>query len=157
MTASTVARHPGEGTAYWLLGGLYEVMASSEETGGASTIMRITTPPGTGPPPHTHPGGEAVLVLDGSLRYHIAGETHEGGAGSFFSIPEGVVEHFEATGDTPLQVLVVYTPGGIEAFFAEVGEPAAARTLPPPADGPPDFAAIVAAGARHGMDILTPA
>ncbi len=156
MTASTVVRQPGAAGAYWLLGGLYEVLASSEETGGVSTIMQITTPPGTGPPPHTHPGAEAVLVLEGSLRYHIAGETHEGGPGSFFSIPEGVVENFEATGDTPLKVLVVYTPGGIEQFFAEVGEPAGAHTLPPPPDGPPDFEAIVAAGQRHEMNILMP-
>ncbi len=157
MAGTTVVRAPGEGTAYWLLGGLYEVLASSEETGGVSTIMQITTPSGTGPPPHTHPGGEAVLVLEGSLRYHIGGEVHEGGPGSFFSIPEGVVERFEATGDGPLKVMVVYTPGGIEQFFAEVGEPAATRTLPPPPDGPPDMEAIVAAGARHGMHILVPA
>ncbi len=157
MAASTVVRGPGEGTAYWLLGGLYEVLASSDETGGVSTIMRITTPSGTGPPPHTHPGGEAVLVVEGSLRYHIGGEVHQGGPGSFFSIPEGVVEHFEATGDSPLTVLVVYTPGGIDRFFAEVGEPAGSYELPPPAEGPPDFDAIVAAGAQHGTNILAPA
>ncbi|MGH2728999.1 MAG: cupin domain-containing protein [Actinomycetota bacterium] len=156
MAGEVVSRKPGEGTALWMLGGLYEVKAASDETGGRVTAMEMTIPSGMGPPPHTHPGGEAVYVLEGTLDYHIGDETVSGGPGSFFYVPEGTVEHFEATGDTPLRVLVIYTPGGIDKFFSEVGEPAAAREIPPPSDEPPDFERIAAAGARYGMDIQTP-
>jgi hypothetical protein len=45
-------------------------------------------------------------------------------------------------------------PGG--RFAAEAGEPAGARTLPPPPAGPPDFAALAQAAARHGITILAP-
>jgi quercetin dioxygenase-like cupin family protein len=115
-----------------MLGGLYEVKAASAETGGALTAMEMTMPAGMGPPPHTHPGTESVYILEGTLRYHIGDETVEAGPGSFFDISEGVLENFEPTSD--VRVLVIYTPGGIDEFFAEAGEPAARREVP--AGGP---------------------
>jgi quercetin dioxygenase-like cupin family protein len=151
MAGETVVRNSGEGMAYWMLGGLYEVKASSRETGGAMTVMQMTLPAGMGPPPHMHPGTETVFVLDGRLRYHIAGETFEGEAGAFFHIPEGVLENFEPVTDT--RVLVVYTPGGIENFFAEAGETAERRELPPPPTAPPDIERLAAIGEKHGMRI----
>lgn len=154
--ATTIARKADEGTALWFLGGLYEVRVSGEESDGALTVMQITTPPGFGPPPHTHPGGEVVCVLEGTLTYHIGDETVEGTPGSVFHIAAGTTEWFEPTGSTPLKVLATYTPGGIDEFFREVGEPALSRTLPPPATEMPDLARIVETAARYGMVIEPP-
>ncbi len=56
-----------------------------------------------------------------------------------------------------MRLLVVYTPGGIEQFFQEVGEPAQAREIPPPPDTPPDLEGIIAAAERHGMRMRPPA
>lgn len=156
MAQTTVARKPGEGTAWWLLGGLYEVKVTGEETGGAMTVMEITVPAGMGPPPHTHDGSEVVYVLEGTVAYHIAGETVEGGPGAVFHLAPGTVEWFEPAGEA-VRVLVVYAPGGVDRFFAEVGEPAAARTLPPPPATPPDLPRVAAAAARYGMRIQPPA
>ena len=154
MPDETVVRQPNEGRAYAMLGGVYEVKVSSEESDGAMTIMEMLIPPGAAPPPHTHPGTETVYVLEGNLRYHIGGETFEGGAGAIFHIPEGVVENFEPL--TQSRILVVYKPGGIENFFAEAGEPADAGVLPPPPDGPPDLERLIEIGGRHGMKIAPP-
>lgn len=55
MGASNVVSKRGEGQAFWMLGGLYEVRVPSEATNGALTVMEMTIPPGMGPPPHTHP------------------------------------------------------------------------------------------------------
>jgi quercetin dioxygenase-like cupin family protein len=156
MPEEVIVRKPDEGTAYWMLGGLYEVKASGSETGGAATIMEMTLPAGSGPPPHTHPGSESVYVLEGQLRYNINGEDFEGGPGSFFHIPKGVVENFEPAGDSPARILVVYTPGGIDQFFAEVGEIATTRAIPPPLEEAPDLETVAAAGAKYGMDIQIP-
>ena len=155
MASESVVRNPGEGKAFWMLGGLYEVKAASDETGGAMTTIEMTLPGGIGPPPHTHPGTESVYVLEGNLRYHIAGETFEGGPGSFFHIPEGVLENFEPV--THARLLVVYRPGGIEEFFAEAGEPAERREVPPAPTAPPDIDRLVAIGEKHGMEIARPA
>jgi quercetin dioxygenase-like cupin family protein len=154
MADKTVVRNPGEGKAFWMLGGLYELKAAADETNGAVTVMEMTIPAGNGPPPHTHPGAEAVYVLEGTIRYHIAGDTVEGGPGSFFYIPEGTLENFEPTSE--VRLLVIYLPGGVEGFFAEAGEEAAERKLPPPPSSPPDMEKLAAIGERHGMRIQLP-
>jgi quercetin dioxygenase-like cupin family protein len=154
MAGGTVVRDRDVGDAVWMLGGRYEVKASSEETDGAMTVMEMWMPAGMGPPPHTHPGTESVYVLEGRLRYHIDGQTFEGTPGSFFHIPAGTLEFFEPIEE--LRVLVTYAPGGIEKFFAEAGEPARSPGLPPAPDGPPDIERIASIAARYGMDIQQP-
>ena len=155
MAGNVAVRQPGEGAAYWMLGGLYEVKVGSEDSGGVVTVMEMTIPAGMGPPPHTHPGGESVYVLEGKIRYHIAGETHEGGPGSSFHVPEETEENFEPIEDSRL--LVVYTPGGIESFFADAGEPAERREVPPPPSEPPDIDRLMEIGEKHGVRISRPA
>lgn len=155
MAGTIIARKPAEGDAFWFLGGLYEVKASSVETGGEMVIMQMTMPAGMGPPPHTHPGAETVYVLDGTLRYHIGDETVEGEPGSIFRVPAGVWERFEPT--STARVLVVYTPAAdIDGFFAEVGERAPVRDLPPPSAEPPDIQRIITTGARYGLVMRPP-
>ncbi|WP_214320813.1 cupin domain-containing protein [Nonomuraea sediminis] len=147
MADTVIARKPGEGDAFWMLGGLYEVKAAGSETNGALTIMEMTIPVGGGPPSHTHPGGESVYVLDGTIRFHIGQETVEGGPGSFFYIPEGTWENFEPT--STARVLVIYNPGGMDEFFAEIGERAPAHQ--PPSAAPTDLSMLIAAADRYGM------
>jgi quercetin dioxygenase-like cupin family protein len=155
MADTTVIRQPGEGTAYWMLGGLYELKAGGDQTGNAVSIFEMTIPAGSGPPPHTHAGGEAVYVLEGNIRYHIEDEVHEGGPGSFFYIPEGTWENFEPT--SQVRLLVIYMPGGVaEDFFAEAGEEAAKHELPPPMTEAPDIAAIINTAEKYGMKMKPP-
>jgi quercetin dioxygenase-like cupin family protein len=152
--ADAIARKDDESRALWFLGGLYEILVSAEETGGKVTVMRMTAPAGTGSPPHTHPGEEALYVLEGELNVHIGDEVVSAKPGSSFYFPAGTREFFEAV--TQATVLVTYTPGGVDQFFTEVGEPAGTRTLPPPSNEPPDFERIVRVAADHGMDIALP-
>jgi quercetin dioxygenase-like cupin family protein len=154
MADETVVRQPGEGKAIWMLGGLYEVKAAGDETGGRLTVMEMTIPAGMGPPSHTHTGGEAVYVLEGTVVYHIGDEAIEGGPGSFFYVPEGTWENFEPT--STMRVLVIYAPGGIDGFFAEAGEEASSREIPPPPDSQPDPEELAAIGARYGVGIEPP-
>ncbi|MFE2287864.1 cupin domain-containing protein [Streptomyces sp. NPDC059443] len=150
MAEKTIALKDGEGRSFWVMNGLYTVKAATEETGGALAVIEFTVPAGWGPPTHTHNGSESVLVLEGRILFHIDGETVEGGPGSFFHIPEGVWERFEPLETTRL--LITYAPGGgIDEFFAEVGEPATSHELPPVTE--PDVAKIVEAAARYGMQM----
>ena len=52
--------------------------------------------------------------------------------------------------------LTLHVPAGFEQFATEVGQPAQAITLPPPPAGPPDFAVLARAAARHQITILAP-
>lgn len=152
--ASSIARKADESRALWFLGGLYEILIAGDETDGQQTVMRFTAPPGVGSPPHTHPGDETLYVLDGEIEVHIGDDVVAASAGAIFHFPAGTREFFTAT--TTATIMAVYTPGGVDKFFAEVGEPAPSRTLPPPPDGPPDFAHIVQVAANYGMNIDGP-
>jgi quercetin dioxygenase-like cupin family protein len=154
MADQVVVRGPGEGNALWMLGGLYEVKAASQETGGGMTAMEFTVPVGAGPPPHAHDCAEALYVLEGTAQFHVDGRTVDAGPGSFFYFPAGTTETFEPT--SQLRVLVIYGRGGMDEFFAEAGEPAASREIPPPLDGPPDIDRLAAIGAKYGLELRAP-
>ncbi|MGB2874472.1 MAG: cupin domain-containing protein [Gaiellaceae bacterium] len=157
MAGKTVVRKSGEGDAIWMLNSLYEVKAAADETGGELTAMEMTLPPGMGPPPHEHEAGESVYVLEGRIRYHIGGETHEGGPGTFFYVPAGVEENFEPADENPLRLLVIYTPGGMDKFFSEAGEPAERREIPAPSSTPPDLERLASLAEKHGLHLKVPA
>jgi quercetin dioxygenase-like cupin family protein len=155
MGATQAVRAAGEGRAVWLLGGRYTVKVSGEESGGEATVMEMWMHAGSGPPPHNHPGGEALYVLEGTLEHHLGDKVIPAGPGDFFFIPAGTDEFFVATSE--LKVLITYTPGGIDQFFLEVGETPTNDGLPAPMQGPPPpefIERLVSTAARYGMNIL---
>ena len=154
MSGKAVVKDPGKAQSIWMLGGLYEVLVSSDETNGKTTVMHFTIPVGAAPPLHRHDVDETIYVLEGTLNYNIGGETFEGGPGSIFYIPAGTEENFEPT--SAIKLLVHYEPGGIDKFFAEAGEPATAREVPPAPTSPPDIARLAEIGARNGLHLVPP-
>ena len=147
-----VLRTETHGDAYWMLGGLYEVLASAEDTEGSATVMRMTIPVGAGPLPRPHPGTESVYVVEGTARFHVNGESHDAGPGTFLHFPPGTLETFVPT--STVRLLVIYRPGGVEHFFAEAGEPAPRRrVVPPSADAAPYLARLAEIGERYGTQI----
>jgi quercetin dioxygenase-like cupin family protein len=151
--AKAIVHKPGEGKAFWMLGGLYEVLLSSEETNGEATIVQMTMPPGMGPPPHIHHGvAETVYVVDGTITLDVDGQKIEAGPGTLFRVPPDTKERFEPK--TKARVIVTYEPGGMEKFFAEAGETAQRREVPPPPSAPPDFAKLAKIGTRYALELL---
>ena len=153
-TEKALIRKRGEGSAIWMLGGLYEVKLSADETGGALTFMEFTIPVGMGPPVHTHEQDEVVYILEGTATYHLGDQVTEVGPGSTVFIPKGTAETFEPK--TTLRMLAIYSPGGADRFFAEAGEPAQSRELPPPPSAPPDIEKLAAIGKRYGLELMGP-
>jgi mannose-6-phosphate isomerase-like protein (cupin superfamily) len=137
-----------------MLGGLYEVKVSSDDSGGAMTVMEMTIPEGSGPPPHVHNCAELVHVVEGRARFHADGETVEAGAGAMLHFAEGTEETFEPIGQVKL--MLVYTPGGIDRFFSEAGEPAQRREIPPPMQAPPDLERLGAIAEKYGLELRVP-
>ena len=155
MPGKSVTRRSGEGEALWLLGGLYEVKVSSQDSGGTTTVMEISIPEGAGPPPHTHDAEETAVILEGRVRYHVGDQTTEVGPGTVLFFPRGTEEWFEPLAGGA-RTLAIYSPGGIDNFFREFGEPAARRELPPPMEAPPDFARLAALAEKHGLHMRQP-
>src|SRR5690242_20366354 len=139
----------------WSFNMLMDVKATAGDTNGALSVIDTWLTPAANPPMHVHHGGdEAFLVLEGELEFFLAGqEPRRARAGDFVFGPRGVPHRFEVR--TPeARVVVLGTPGGAERFFAAMGEPAAAATLPVPQ--PPDVERVVAVAAEHGVEILPP-
>jgi quercetin dioxygenase-like cupin family protein len=140
----------------WFLDGLMLVNADGARTGGAFSLIEGHVPHGPASPLHVQPGGdETFYVLEGEIAFHVDGETRVVGAGGSAFIPRGTPHAYAVTSPSA-RVLVLDTPAGHEDFFRAVGRPAAARTLPPAADGPPDMAAMAAAAEAAGFEILGP-
>ena len=144
---------------YHLLGSLIEFHAFPDETGGGCGIVEILTAPGTGAPPHKHPGeDENFFVLDGQFEFDLDGKKLDVGAGDFVKIPDGRVHAFKCVGDKPGRLLNVTSPGTMhEAFFTKAGDPVPEGTVEfPAADGPPDLDRIMTIADRIGLTILRP-
>lgn len=155
-TAVPIVAGPGEGEHLWFLGNLVTVVVSAPETGGRLAVLEHLSPRGTGSPLHVHHReDEWFHVLEGELTVWVDGRVHVVPGGGFVFLPAGRPHTFLVTSETA-HFLVVTGPGGFEGFVREVGVPAPRREIPPPSAEPPDVAALTAAAARYGVDIIGP-
>lgn len=147
---------PGEGEALWFLGILATVKSSAETTGGAVAVIEHLAPRGSGSPLHVHGReDEWFYVLDGELTFWVGGEVSVAPAGTFVFGPKGIPHTFIVSSEEA-RFLLVTEPAGFEQFMRAVGEPAARLEIPPPATEPPDVAALTAAAAEYGIEIVGP-
>jgi quercetin dioxygenase-like cupin family protein len=155
MTRSVISG-PDTQAAIWFLGALSQLRVSGEQTGGAFALADHLARRGNASPVHVHDrDDETFFVLDGELRVFVGEEEHTAGPGTVAVLPRCVSHAYVVTSATA-RFLTLHTPAGFEWFATEVGEPAQALTLPPPPAGPPDFAALAQAAARHQITILAP-
>lgn len=131
------------------LGVRYKTILSSADTGGAMSITDSVSPVGSGPPRHIHHReDEAFVVLTGECVFWIEGESFTRGPGGTAFVPRGREHTFQVVGDRPSRHLVVLTPGGFEAFFAEMARERLRI--------PEDMARIGAAADRHSLTFTGP-
>ena len=146
---------PGAGESVWLVGDLIEVKLTSEDTGGAYSMVEVTSPPQGGPPPHIHHDvDETLYVAEGEVEVLLGGGTTRASAGSLAYVPKGMLHTFKNIGTSPSRVLFIYSPGGFERFFLEAGEHASEGSSPP--EGEPDVGRIVEIGQKYGLEIPPP-
>lgn len=148
----------GEGRAYWVVGDLYTILASGEDTNGAYAMIHAEVPPGGGPPPHIHRReDEAFFVLEGELAFQADGRGFTATAGTWLTLAKGSLHTFRNAGTVTARMLIVVTPAGLERFFAEVGREAMDRTAAPPPVTQADIEKLLAAAPRYGLEIHKPA
>ena len=124
------------------LGGGGTIKVRGMHSGGRVGVFDSVIPPGEGPPLHLHAtDDELVYVLEGSFRFQIDDQIHETPADSTVFIPRGLPHSFQNAGDRPGRLLHVFTPAGMERFFALTGG---------------DRARFEAAGAELGMEVVGP-
>jgi quercetin dioxygenase-like cupin family protein len=124
--SGAIVRGPGEGhTVDNPAGGPLTYKARDEQTGGAATVWESLAAPGEGPPVHLHRReDEFMYVIDGRLRFLLAGEMTEAPAGSFVFIPKGVAHTWQNVGEERARILFAFVPAapGMERFFERAAE-----------------------------------
>ena len=96
----------------------FKIRTSVKETRGIYTMLELIADPRNGVPMHIHQNeDEHFVVLEGSL--HIAsGDTRfDAPAGTTVTISKGVPHAWCNLMDTPLRMLVIFSPGHIEDLF----------------------------------------
>ena len=125
------------------------VKALESDTRGAYSLLEWRSERGgTWVPAHIHEAvEEAWYVLEGELTFRIGDRTISAPAGSFVLVPRGTVHSFANTGGGTARYLQLFSPGGMEHYFAE--RAALMRDAAPDA---PDPAALADLSRRYGME-----
>jgi quercetin dioxygenase-like cupin family protein len=118
---------------FGLVGDTYTVLVSGHDTAGKYTLIDMHVPPGGGPPPHRHDFEEMFTVLEGEVELSFRGQQLVAKAGETVNVPANAPHGFRNGSSEAVRLLCLCAPSGQEEFFAEVGQPVASRTEPPPA------------------------
>ena len=114
-----IALKSGEPGALAYDGGKVRFLVSSEDTGGAWSLVELTEPPGTKTTWHRHNhSDQAYYVLEGVFTAKVGDKTYELPAGSYIFIRRGTPHGQGNLGEVPVKVLLTCTPGGFERYFA---------------------------------------
>ena len=141
---------PGAGeTLPHQLGGSVNFKVQGTETNGAFFAFETEVAAGEGPPLHVHANEEEILyVLEGDARFRIRDDVQSAPTGSFMFVPRGVPHCFQAVGERPARLLIVFTPSGMEAFFSGLSEEIAKGSDP--------VEAFRSSGEAAGMSVVGP-
>ena len=146
--SGSTLRQRNEGKHIRIFGGVeFLVKVSSEESGGAFTLLDNINPAGTFLPPHVHAReDETFYVLEGEMEFHVEGQILRGGPGTTVFLPRAVPHAFKVVSSTPARVLVLTSPGGFERCMEELS------TLADPSD----MSTVFQVCARYGIEFLPP-
>lgn len=139
---------PGEGRLIDLDVFTMSVKATSEETGGAFTLLEAEEPPGMGPPLHIHhDAAEAFYVLEGEYVIFVNERENVCPAGSFIFIPAGEPHGFRV-GKVPSRKLNFYSPAAMVGYFDDLSDAISGGTV--------DSGELSEIAATHSMEVVGP-
>jgi quercetin dioxygenase-like cupin family protein len=146
---------PGEGRAFWSLGGRFVTKVGGPTGEGRIALIETLATRAAEPPVHIHRReDESWYVIEGQLSFHVAGEVLVATSGSFVFAPRGIAHAFTVDIE-PTRLLIVTAPAGFERFMEEAGVPATGDEPPPGLQMPgPETLGPIAQ--RYGIEIVGP-
>ncbi len=141
---------PGDGKSGVLraFGQDAQVLVSSQQTGDAFCMLRISASPANATPPHTHRAtDETFLIESGEIEVNRGGELLHGRKGDVIYLPKGIPHAPRVVGNDKLTVVVLCVPGGFDRFFAACAEEFN--------KGEPELQLIVKLAAEYGIEFQT--
>ena len=109
----------GTGQMYWGPGDRVTFLVTGAESHGGCFIVEGMTPPGGGPPPHSHQfEDESFYILEGSVTFTVGDRTIKASPGDFVHVPRGVVHSIKNEGKVNGRALVIISPAGPTGWLA---------------------------------------
>lgn len=139
----------GERATYSVGAGNFDTIlkiATGDLEQSVSIVEHVIRPHTLAAPLHRHSNeDEITYVISGELTLLQNGEITLAKAGEYVTKPRHVWHTFWNATEEPVHMMELIVPGGFEQYFAEL-------TAIIPADGPPDMGALIALGARYGLE-----
>jgi quercetin dioxygenase-like cupin family protein len=132
-----------------VLGTEVRFLCEGHSTNSAWSLMEVTLPRDTGPPPHSHQWDEAYFVTDGDVQFTVGNQRFTATAGDFVYTPGSVVHGFRGASQRPARVLILDAPAHAAAFFKRVDREV--KELPR------DLPKVFAIGEDTGIRFVEPA
>jgi quercetin dioxygenase-like cupin family protein len=121
------------------------VLVSSEQTGDAFCVLRVSASPGNATPPHLHHAtDETFLIERGEIEINLGGQLLRGRRGDVIYLPKGIPHAPRVIGNDDLTAVVVCVPGGFDRFFAACAEEFK--------NGEPELPLLVKLAAEYGIE-----
>lgn len=113
-----LATPDARGWAAGLAGEKVRVRVHSDQVMGRFSQIEALVEPGNDLLRVRHRSTDVVIhVMQGRLRLYYEGATCEAGPGTVVALPRDTVHGWVAAGETPLALMLTYTPGGIEGLI----------------------------------------
>lgn len=110
---------PGSGKVLKLIGVQHKL--TSQQTGGGYYLFESEFDPQSGNRLHVHAyEDEVVYVLQGAIRIRLGDGVLEASQGGAAHLPRGIPHGLYNPLKTPLRILALAIPGGMERFFDEL-------------------------------------
>lgn len=133
LRSLTVASPEDEALSHLaVVGDTYTILIRGEDTNGRYALIDMLIPAGGGPPPHRHDFEEMFHVLEGEVEVTIRGQRTKASTGETVNVPGLAPHSFHNPTDQTIRLLCLVAPAGLEAYFAEFGDPVPSRTSPAP-------------------------
>lgn len=122
-------------------------MVEPEQDGGFALVEHTIAPRALAAPIHTHANeDEYSYVLEGKVGVQVGDDVRVAAPGELVFKPRGIPHAFWNAGDDEARLLEIISPPAFARYFEEL-QPLIE------AESGPDFAAMAALQARHGMSM----
>ena len=140
---------PGGGTIHNVLGAPYRFLVTSEQSGGAFSLIEVTTNPQSGVPVHLHTReDETFFILEGTIEATCGGRTLTLEKSATAFLPRNLPHSYRNPTNNVARYLVWITPGGFEKCLEEFGRL--------PAGQAPSPETLVSIGQKYGLQFPAP-
>lgn len=150
------AKTDSNGELLWFNGTLATIRVSGRDGADTISVIEHLMPYASSTPLHIHQNEDEVFhILEGVVRFNVAGKDIYAHAGQTLMAPKGIPHCYRVISAEGARCLTVTTRGDFERMVREVSVPAERAEIPPQvAPTPGMIAALTEICARNGIDIV---